>query len=267
MKSIIQVLDVSFSYDKEIVLENISLEIQKSDFLAIIGPNGGGKSTFLKLLLGILTPTKGTIKIFEKKPEESYLELGYVPQDTDNNKNFPINVLDVVLQGRVGISKNFWGFSKKDIQICLTNLEKVGLRGFEKRKLSQLSGGQRQRVFIARALSTEANILLLDEPTASIDSKGQIELYSLLKELNKYKCIICVSHNVNVILGFANKVAYINKTLYLHNSPAANKAQILQKIAENSAHICPIELMVDQGMCLHTRNEERERRDENDRDV
>ncbi len=251
-KYIIEIKNLSFSYDKEKVLENINVGIKKEDFFAIIGPNGGGKSTFLKLLLGILKPNSGEIKVFGKNVEENFLKFGYVPQDTGTNKNFPIKAIDVVLQGRLGLSKKFWGFSKEDLQICKNALEKVGVLEFQNKKIAELSGGQRQRVFIARALATNADILVLDEPTASIDSKGQISLYGTLKELNKDKCIITVSHDVNVILGFANKVAYINKTLYLHDSPATNKAKILQDIGSLDTHICPIELMVNENMCLHS---------------
>ena len=251
-KYIIEVKNLNFAYDKTKILEDINISIKKEDFLAIIGPNGGGKSTFLKLLLGILKPTSGTIKVFGKSVEDNFMKFGYVPQDTNINKNFPIRVLDVVLQGRIGISKKFWGFSKKDIMICEESLEKVGALKYKEKRVGELSGGQRQRVFIARALATNAQILVLDEPTASIDSKGQISLYSILKELNKDKCIITVSHDVNVVLGFANKVAYLNKTLYLHDSPAKNKTEILKSIGATTSHICPIELMLNQDMCLHT---------------
>ncbi len=254
---IIEVKNLSFSYDKEKVLEDINLNIKKEDFFAIIGPNGGGKSTFLKLLLGILKPTSGSIKVFGENVEKNFLKFGYVPQDTSINKNFPIKVLDVVLQGRLGLSKKFWGFSKEDLKISKDALEKVGVLEYQDKRISDLSGGQRQRVFIARALATDAKVLILDEPTASIDSKGQISLYSTLKELNKQKCIITVSHDVNVVLGFANKVAYINKTLYLHNSPATNKAKILQDIGSLDSHICPIELMVNDNMCLHSHKKEK----------
>jgi len=170
------------------------------------------------------------------------------------NKNFPIKVTDVVLQGRIGVSKKFWGFSKEDIFIAKESLEKVGAYNLKDKRIGELSGGQRQRVFIARALSTKADILLLDEPTASIDSKGQISLYAMLKELNENKGIIVVSHNINVATGFANKVAYTNKTLYMHNSPAVNKDKILQNIGNSTEHICPVELMLNENMCLHSQD-------------
>ena len=249
---IIEVKNLSFSYDKEKVLEDINVGIKKDDFFAIIGPNGGGKSTFLKLLLGILKPDSGSIKVFGEDVEKNFLKFGYVPQDTGINKKFPIKVLDVVLQGRLGISKKFWGFSKEDLKACKDALKKAGVLEFQHKRIADLSGGQRQRVFIARALATDAQILILDEPTASIDSKGQISLYATLKELNKNKCIITVSHDVNVVLGFANKVAYINKTLYIHDSPATNKAKILQDIGSLDSHICPVELMINDNMCLHS---------------
>ncbi len=252
----IEVKNLYFSYDKDEILHNINFQILSKDFLAIIGPNGGGESTLLKLLLGILKPSKGEIKIFGKTPKDMFLKLGYVPQDTNINKNFPIKVLDVVLQGRLGASKKFWGYSKEDVIIAKESLEKVGAYTFKDKKIGELSGGQRQRVFIARALATKAEILLLDEPTSSIDSKGQINLYARLKELNKHKGIIVVSHNINVVTGFANKVAYTNKILFMHNSPALNKDKILKNIGSSTEHICPIELMADENMCLHTHSKE-----------
>jgi len=251
MNSAIEVKNLNFSYDKEVVLQDINVTIKKEDFFAIIGPNGGGKSTFLKLLLGILKPISGSIKIYGQSVQDNILKFGYVPQDTNINKNFPIKAMDVVLQGRIGISKKFWGFSKTDIQICENSLKKVGAYEYKEKKISDLSGGQRQRVFIARALATNADILILDEPTASIDSKGQISLYMTLKELNKDKCIITVSHDINVVLGFANKVAYINKTLYLHDSPASDKDKIYQNITSSTSHICPVELLVNGDLCFH----------------
>jgi zinc transport system ATP-binding protein len=257
MNKTIEIKNLYFSYDKDEVLHNINLQISSKDFLAVIGPNGGGKSTLLKLLLGILKPSKGEIKIFGKLPEDMFLKLGYVPQDTNINKNFPIKVLDVVLQGRIGISKKFWGYSEEDIIIAKESLKKVGAYEFKDKKIGELSGGQRQRVFIARALSTNADVLLLDEPTSSIDSKGQISLYATLKELNEQKGIIVVSHDVNVVLGFANKVAYTDKTLFMHNSPALNKDKILKSIGSSTGHICPVELMVNENMCLHTHDKEK----------
>jgi len=259
MSSIIEVKNLNFSYEKELVLKDINVEIEKEDFFAIIGPNGGGKSTFLKLLLGILQPTSGTIKVYGKSVKDNFLKFGYVPQDTNINKNFPIKVLDVVLQGRLGISKKFWGFSKQDIEICENALKKTGALEYKDKKIGDLSGGQRQRVFIARALATDADILVLDEPTASVDSKGQISLYLMLKELNKDKCIIAVSHDVNVALGFANKVAYINKTLYLHNPPSFNKEKVLQNISLDPSHICPVELMINGDLCFHVHKHTKEK--------
>ncbi len=254
----IEVEHLYFSYEDTMVLEDVDFAIDAKSFLAIIGPNGGGKTTLLKLLLGILKPTKGRITIFGKRPQEVSLRLGYVPQNTNINKNFPIKVMDVVLQGRLGVSKKFWGFSKKDKKIALESLEKVGAIRFKDKKIGELSGGERQRVFIARALATEADILLLDEPTASIDSKGQIELYSTLKEINKNSGVIVISHDINIALSFADKVAYTNKTLFMHDSPAKDRDKILQNIGSSDRHICPVELMMDEEMCLHRKRADNE---------
>jgi len=245
------VKNLSFSYESERIFTDINFQLSTKNFIAIIGPNGGGKSTLLKLLLGILQPLKGEIKIFGKKPKDISLKLGYVPQNTNINKNFPIRVIDVVLQGRLGTSKKFWGYSKKDIEIAKEALKQTRSYEFLNKKIGELSGGQRQRVFISRALATKADILLLDEPAASIDAKGQIELYAILKELNKSKGIIVVSHDINISFSFANKVIYVNKDIFIHNSPSINKDKILKNIKNTKGHVCPVELMLNEEMCLH----------------
>ncbi len=247
----ISVKNLSFSYESEKIFTDINFQLFTKDFIAIIGPNGGGKSTLLKLLLGILQPLKGEIKIFGKKPNDISLKLGYVPQNTNINKNFPIRVIDVVLQGRLGVSKKFWGYSKKDIEIAKEALKQTRSYEFLNKKIGELSGGQRQRVFISRALATKADILLLDEPAASIDAKGQIELYGILKELNKSKGIIVISHDINISFSFANKVIYVNKDIFIHDSPAINKDKILENIGNAKEHVCPVELMLNKEMCLH----------------
>lgn len=231
----IEIKALSFSYTNENSLKAIDLSYDKKDFLAIIGPNGGGKSTLLKLILGILKPDRGEIKIAKG------VTLSYVPQNTNINKEFPMKVVDAVLMGRLK-TKKFGFFTKHDKQKALQALAAVGLKGFENRSVAKLSGGQRQRVFIARALCSDADILLLDEPTASLDKQSQHEIYELLKQLNQKIGIIIVSHDTTVLLGYATKIAHINQTLHLHEAIAKTKEDF------NSEHVCPVELL-QAGCC------------------
>ena len=251
MQNDILINHLFFSYDGAIVLEDINLQYNRKEFLAIIGPNGGGKSTLLKVMIGLLRPTSGEILLFGKNPLHVSHEIAYVPQDTIANKDFPIKVLDVVLMGRLQKSTSFAPYSKEDYAIAYAMLEKVGMKGFEHQKINALSGGQRQRVFIARALACEAKIIFLDEPTASIDTAGQMEVFKLLKTLNATVGIVIISHDINVALNYATKVAHINKTLYIHDVSATPNLQTFQK---TNGHFCPIEL-ISATRCNHFHKE------------
>ena len=229
---VISVRDLSFSYGSHEVLKDINLDIYEGDYIAIIGPNGGGKTTFTKLLLGLLTPQKGEIKIFGKSVIEARQKIGYLPQYINFNMDMPITVFDIVLQGRLTPQKLF--YSKKDKEIALEQLEKMHISHLKERKIKELSGGQRQRVLLARALSKQPKILILDEPTASIDPEGQKDIYELLKALPLTKIII--SHDIQVLFEGVNRVAHINKTLYLHEN-------IDTSIQRNEGHFCEMELL------------------------
>jgi len=248
MKNNLIIQNLSFNYDQTVILDTVSLEYNSSDFLSIIGPNGGGKSTLLKLMIGLLKPSSGSITLFGENPLHVNHRVAYVPQDTSANKDFPIKVLDVVLMGRLSKSKAFSTYSKEDKSIARAMLEKVGMLPFENQKINALSGGQRQRVFVARALASEAEILFLDEPTASIDTSGQLEIFKLLKELNKEVGIVIISHDINVALNYATKVAYVNKTLYLHDVPKNEPMRFWEN--PTNGHMCPIEL-ISATRCNH----------------
>lgn len=247
MNNDLEIKNVSFYYDATLILENITFFYNKCDFLAIIGPNGGGKSTLLKMMIGLLEPTQGSVFLFGEKPLHVSHRIAYVPQDTLANKDFPIRVLDVVLMGRLSKSKAFSTYSKEDKAIARKMLSKVGMAEYENQKLHALSGGQRQRVFIARALASEAEILFLDEPTASIDTAGQIEIFKLLKQLNQDVGIVIISHDINVALNYATKVAHVNKTLYVHDVPTHEHLKFFDSTKE---HFCPIEL-ISATRCHH----------------
>lgn len=235
--SVISIKNLTFLYNKETILEDINLEVNENDFLAIIGPNGGGKSTLLKNILAIEHPQKGSIEVLNSKPEKNLCKIGYVPQNTNINTDFPIKVIEVVMMGHVGHKRPLFGYKKEEIACAMGALAQVGMEKFSEYKIGSLSGGQRQRVMIARALCAHPKILLLDEPTASIDVSGQKQIYDLLKELNRTITIIVVSHDISVILSYANKVAHINKTLTYHNIENQKKHQ------NNEEHFCEVEML------------------------
>ncbi|MCD6586800.1 MAG: ABC transporter ATP-binding protein [Desulfobacteraceae bacterium] len=234
--SIIEVNHVSFSYNGALVLSDVSLSIREKEFVAFIGPNGGGKTTLVKLLLGLLKPDCGTIKIMGQPPAKVVHRIGYVPQDVSINKSFPISVMDVVLMGRLQFHR--WSrLSKKDRMAAKNALENLEMLEFQNRKIDELSGGQRERVFIARALATAPDILFLDEPTANIDSQGRTDLYALLKELNKTKTIFVVSHDTMVLSSYVTSVACVNKNVHYHDA-----AEITEEMLDMGYH-CPVELI------------------------
>lgn len=236
MRRAIEIESLSFGYKRELVLENISFRVKERDFFAIIGPNGGGKSTLLKLIVGLLTPQEGKISIFGESVSKVISKIGYVPQNTDINIKFPIRAIEVVM---LNSSKRvLFGYSKEELTLAKEVLAKVGIKKEANSKIENLSGGQRQRVMIARALFNSPEILILDEPTSNIDVDGQRDIYNLLKELNKKLTIVVVSHDISILLEYANEVAYINKRVSLHN---LNKLE--RNFSIQNSHFCEVELM------------------------
>ncbi len=233
--AIIEVKDLWFSYNGHPVLKGVNLSVREKGFIALIGPNGGGKTTLLKLMLGLLSPAKGDIRVFGKPPRETSHHIGYVPQEIGINKTFPISVTDVVLMGKLRPGRRF-RYSSEDRTSAQNILEQLGMGEFRERRIGELSGGQRQRVFIARALVNDPKILFLDEPTASIDSRGQSEFYELLKKLNETAAIVMVSHDLMVISDYVKSVACVNQQLYYHNS-----AEITEEMTD--MYCCPVELI------------------------
>jgi len=235
--SVIEIKNLSFSYHKQKILENINLTVNEKDFLAIIGPNGGGKSTLLKLILGINTVKNGSIHTFGEVPKKNLSKIGYVPQNTNVNTDFPIKVIEVVLMGHIGTKQPLFGYAKEETMCAMGALSQVGMEKFAHVKIGELSGGQRQRVMIARALCAHPKMLILDEPTSSIDIDGQKQIYELLKELNSYITIIVVSHNVSVIMKYANTVVHINKKLTYHDMRGEQMNR-----PNKCKHFCEVEL-------------------------
>lgn len=237
MPPAIDLSGVSFYYNGHPVLLDVSMTIEEKDFLAIVGPNGSGKTTLLKIILGILRPRKGTVRIFGKNPAESAGTIGYVPQDTGMNKGFPISVADVVLMGRVGLAGRDRSYTSADRAVARQALERVGMWEYRDRTIGKLSGGQRQRVYIARALAAEPKVLLMDEPTASVDTQFQTDLYEFLKELNEAMTIVVVSHDMSVLSSYIKSVACLNQTLYYHDQSELTGEMI------HAAYHCPVDLI------------------------
>ncbi len=214
-----EIKDLCFSYSGKEVLHNVDLVVNQGDFIAVVGPNGGGKTTLLKLIVGLLKPTRGAVRLASEKSTRKGLEIGYVPQQIDHNLSFPATALDVVIMGKhLPEQRLIFRRSGQDRKDGLAALEKMGIAEFAERKISDLSGGQRQRVLIARALVTEPELLVLDEPTASIDSRGQTEFYQLLQGLNKELTILMVSHDLLSVSAYAKSVACVNRRLHYHQA-------------------------------------------------
>lgn len=213
----ISVNHLSFSYNEMSVLKDVSFEIQQGQFIGIIGPNGGGKTTLLKLLLGFLKSSHGNIEIFGQNPITARQYMAYVPQSLRFDKQFPLSVMELVLEGRLAHLPWYGSFKNKDKEIALHALERVGLADLQHRPFGSLSGGQAQRALIARALASKPKILLLDEPTASVDTKAEAEIYSILKNLQGDMTILMVTHNLQAAIELVESVICVQHTAFTLN--------------------------------------------------
>lgn len=212
---IISLEHVDFAFNGEAVLQDVSLEIRNREMIGVIGPNGGGKTTLLRLILGLLEPDNGKVLVFGDTPARSSHRLGYVPQHMQFDSRFPASALDVVLMGLAGKSP-LGPFAKKQIRLAEETLATVDLADHKKKRFSELSGGQRQRVLIARALATSPDMLLFDEPTANVDTSAGEKLYDILEQLNKKMTILLVSHDIGFVNRQITSVICVNKKVVVH---------------------------------------------------
>lgn len=219
------------------ILDDISLELEEGSFLGLIGPNGAGKTVLLKVILGLIRPSSGSIAVLGSSPEGARGRVGYVPQYARFDGSFPIKVRDVVLMGRLPRKRLFRGFSPDDARRANELLAQVELDGFGDRDITRLSGGQLQRVLIARALAVEPKLLLLDEPTASVDSKVGQSIFRLLEELSGRMTIVLVSHDIGVIASYVKTIACLNRKLHYHHSKQLS-GEVLSEV-----YGCPVELI------------------------
>lgn len=215
-KPVITLTEVSFTYDGPPVIQRASFAIGQGDFVCVIGPNGGGKSTLLKLMLGLIEPNQGKVEVLGKSPRAARSLIGYMPQHAQLDPRFPVSVLDVVLMGRLGRAPRLGPYRQADKQVALTALGEVGMAELRRRPFAQLSGGQRQRVLIARALACEPELLLFDEPMANLDPVVQDDLYALLGKLNRKLTIVMVSHDIGFVSLYFKTVVCVNRTVHTH---------------------------------------------------
>jgi len=241
---IVKLEDVWVHYNGATALEDIDLSIEQNDFLGIIGPNGGGKTTLLKVILGLVAPSQGTITVLGKPPQSSRNKIGYVPQYNLFDRDFPISVWDAALMGRCGRTGLLKRYKAEDKRATRDALETVGMLEHRDRQMGKLSGGEQQRVLIARALVAEPKILLLDEPTASVDSTMQTEFYEILERLKQRMAIVLVSHDISAVSVHVDKIACLNRQLYHHGSPHI-EAEVLE-----ATYKCPVQ-MIAHGTVPH----------------
>jgi zinc transport system ATP-binding protein len=210
--------DVSFSYGPVPVLEHVSFSIRRSEFFGLIGPNAGGKSTLLKLILGLLQPDTGSIRLFGEHPAVARKRVGYVPQHPTFSRRFPISVIEVVLLGLLGLNADLGGFRARDRKKAMDALRAAEITDIAGRPINTLSGGQLQRVLIARALVCEPELLILDEPTANVDLRAEEDIFALLRDYSVHMTIVVVSHDVAFISGYVDRVGCLNRTLVCHET-------------------------------------------------
>lgn len=235
---VVRIEDLSVNYGQTPALRGVCLNVREGEYLGIIGPNGGGKSTLLKAILGLIPISNGSVRIFGTSPKEGRNRVGYVPQFALLDKRFPITLEEVVLSGRIrkGISP-FFRYRTADHEIAHTLMERVGIGNLAGRQIAQLSGGEFQKMLIARALATKPRLLILDEPTASVDAASREQIYELLSELNDEMTIILVTHDMLAISSEVKSIACLSGELVYHGEPA------LTPNVATKLYGCPVDLI------------------------
>ena len=239
--SSVQIRDLCFAYDETEVLHNIDLEIPRGSYTVIVGPNGGGKTTLLKLMLGLLEPVYGSVTVLGGTPAEARDRVAYVPQNLQYDSQFPVSVGDVVMMGRVN-RHAFGPYRREDREIARNALAQVNLDGFFGRPFRSLSGGERQRVLVAQALAAQPSLILLDEPGANLDPDNRLKLYELLGRLTPELTIVLVSHNLTVVCAVATHIICVNRTAHLHRIEEVSPDALAKGSWAHITHAnCPVE--------------------------
>jgi zinc transport system ATP-binding protein len=240
MNKAIDIYGLYFSYNGKTVLENINFSVNNGSYVAILGPNGGGKTTLLKIILAILKPQKGVVKVFNSNPYDRRHTIGYVPQNLGVSVDFPITVLEMVLTGLTTGSTLGFYYTKKEKQIANKTLETVGILELRSKKISTLSGGERQRVYLARALVSDPAILLLDEPTSNIDPYGAFCFLKFLETLKGGKTLLVVTHDMSIMATKIDSVACLNKKLLYNENPVLTPEMLTLLYGYHDEKTCAI---------------------------
>lgn len=238
MNKILEIKEISVGYEaNKPILKNVDLTVYENDFLGIIGPNGGGKTTLLKTILGLIKPTEGSVK-FYKNNIESKINLGYLPQINKIDRNFPISVFDVILSGLTAKRKLFSYYTEEQRNKARQTADLMGLSTFLERPIGNLSGGQLQRTLLGRAIVDDPDLLILDEPSSYVDKRFETDFYKILEEINKNTAIILVSHDVGTIVSMVKNIACVNEGLHYHAG-----SNISTNWLEQTYTTCPIEIV------------------------
>ena len=237
MDKLIELADITAAYGNKTVLKNVSLSVYTGDFLGIIGPNGGGKTTLLKVILGLLPPTSGTIRFYNQGNVVSSLKIGYLPQLNNIDKKFPISVRDVIASGLASEKPLFRSFSAKQQERVEEVVGQMGLEALSGRAIGELSGGQLQRVLLGRSIVSRPQVLILDEPNSYVDKRFESRFYQLLEEINEESAVILVSHDIGTVLSMVKNIACVNETLHYHSGTNVSEEWLGEKYA------CPIEII------------------------
>lgn len=241
MDTLISLKHVTAGYESGIVLQDVNFDIHNKDFIGVIGPNGGGKTTLIKIILGLIKPLSGSI-IRNHSQEGTF--IGYLPQQSQLDKKFPIQVRDIVLSGLMSSGARFRSYSASDKRKALDLLDQMGISKLADVTASELSGGQLQRVLICRALISSPQLLILDEPNTFVDNRFEQEMYELLRSLNKEMAILMVSHDVGTISYYVKTIACVNMFLHYHPSNVITEEQLAN-------YNCPLQI-ITHGDVPHT---------------
>jgi zinc transport system ATP-binding protein len=244
MNTILELQSVSAGYDNETVISNVNLTISERDFIGIIGPNGGGKTTLLRVILGQIPLMYGKILYNTHYLANRKDFIGYLPQGLHFDNRFPITALDVVLSGLISRENIFRKFTKNERQKAVELLERMGIDDLKDKNIGDLSGGQTQRVFLSRSIISDPLLLILDEPDTYVDNNFESDLYRMLTELNKHMAIVIVSHDIGTISSYIKTIACVNRTLHYHPSNIITEEQLTE-------YNCPLQI-ITHGKIPHT---------------
>jgi zinc transport system ATP-binding protein len=242
--SVVDIRGLSFAFNGEPVLEDVDLCVRRGDFLAILGPNGGGKTTLLKIMLGLLRPNRGEVRVFGGEPGAMSGRVGYVPQYTNIKRGFPITVRDVTLMGLDRTGRPGFRHTRADRDLARHAMTRAGVEDLAHKRIDELSGGQHQRVLIARALIAGPDLLVFDEPTSNIDAHGTYCLFKLLGHLGEDVTVIVVSHDLAITASHVNAVACVNRRL-IHNAGPELTPDMLALIYGAHEGDCPMGPYID----------------------